>query len=174
MALVVKNPPTNAETLEMWVRSPGWEKPLKEGMATHSSIPAWRIPWTEELAGCSPRGHKESDSTERQSTAQHSYMWWKEWEWKAFYRLTQRRPTCSPPLWPIWSLDKSKSFSKFLWKCDKEAVKWKSYVVTKTSLSCLERPLFSISSSSSDSRYSVHPVCEPPPQKSLSLPAVLA
>ena len=34
-------------------------------MATHSSILAWRIPWTEELAGYSPWGHKESDTTKR-------------------------------------------------------------------------------------------------------------
>ena len=34
--------------LEIQVRSPGWEDPLEQGMATHSSIPAWRIPWTEE------------------------------------------------------------------------------------------------------------------------------
>ena len=33
-------------------------------MATHSSILAWRIPWTENLAGYSPKGHKESDMTE--------------------------------------------------------------------------------------------------------------
>ena len=33
---------------EMWVQSLGWEDPLEEGMATHSSILAWRIPWTEE------------------------------------------------------------------------------------------------------------------------------
>ena len=32
----------------MWVQSLGWEDPLKDGIATHSSIPAWRIPWTEE------------------------------------------------------------------------------------------------------------------------------
>ena len=32
----------------MWVQSLGWEDPLEEGMATHSSIPAWRIPWTED------------------------------------------------------------------------------------------------------------------------------
>ena len=32
----------------MWVRSLSWEDPLEEGMATHSSILAWRIPWTEE------------------------------------------------------------------------------------------------------------------------------
>ena len=32
---------------ETWVRSPGWEDPLKEEMATHSSILAWRLPWIE-------------------------------------------------------------------------------------------------------------------------------
>ena len=35
----------------MWVTSLGEEDPLKEGMATHSSILAWRIPWTEEPGG---------------------------------------------------------------------------------------------------------------------------
>ena len=34
--------------LETWVRSLGWEDPLEEGMDTHSSILAWRIPWTED------------------------------------------------------------------------------------------------------------------------------
>ena len=38
--------------------------PLKEGMATHSSILAWRILWTRERRGYSPWGHKESDTTE--------------------------------------------------------------------------------------------------------------
>ena len=33
---------------ETWVQSLGWEDPLEEGMATHSSVFAWRIPWTEE------------------------------------------------------------------------------------------------------------------------------
>ena len=42
---MVKNLPALWET---WVRSLGWEDPLEEGMATHSSILAWRIPWTEE------------------------------------------------------------------------------------------------------------------------------
>ena len=36
---------------ETWVGSLGWEDPLEEGMATHSSILAWRIPWTEESGG---------------------------------------------------------------------------------------------------------------------------
>ena len=45
---MVKNLPAVWET---WVQSLGWEDPLEEGMATHSSILAWRIPWTESLAG---------------------------------------------------------------------------------------------------------------------------
>ena len=45
----VKNLPATQEPLEMWVWSLGWEDPLEESMATHSSIPAWIIPWTEEL-----------------------------------------------------------------------------------------------------------------------------
>ena len=45
------------------VRSLGQEGPLEQTMATHSSILAWRIPWTEE-PGYNPRGHKESDMTE--------------------------------------------------------------------------------------------------------------
>ena len=40
-----KNPPALWET---WVRSLGWEEPLEKGMATHCSIPAWEIPWTQE------------------------------------------------------------------------------------------------------------------------------
>ena len=48
MALMDKNPPAVQET---WVLSLGQEDPLEEGMATHSSILAWRIPWTEEPAG---------------------------------------------------------------------------------------------------------------------------
>ena len=45
---VVKNLTAMQET---WVRSLGWEDPLEDGMATHSSIPAWRIPRTEEHGG---------------------------------------------------------------------------------------------------------------------------
>ena len=47
----VKNLPAMQEPQEMWVRPLGWEDPLEEGMATHSSILAWRIPWTEEPRG---------------------------------------------------------------------------------------------------------------------------
>ena len=41
---------------EMWVQSSGWEDPLEEGMATHSSNLAWRISWTEELGGLQSTG----------------------------------------------------------------------------------------------------------------------
>ena len=47
----------------MWVQSLGWEDPLEEGIAAHSSILAWRIPWTEE-PGRRWSGRKEADMTE--------------------------------------------------------------------------------------------------------------
>ena len=54
---MVNNLPAMQET---WVQSLGQEDPLEKGMATHSSILAWRIPWTEEgLMGYSPLGSKE-------------------------------------------------------------------------------------------------------------------
>jgi len=49
---------------ETWVRSLGPEDPLEKEMAIHSSTLAWKIPWTEEPAGYSPWGRKESDTTE--------------------------------------------------------------------------------------------------------------
>ena len=48
MAVVVKNPPANAEDIRDAGSTPGSEDPLEEGMETHSSILAWEIPWTEE------------------------------------------------------------------------------------------------------------------------------
>ena len=53
VTLMVKNLPAMQE---MRVRSLGWEDPLEEGMATHSSILAWRIPWTEESGGLQSMG----------------------------------------------------------------------------------------------------------------------
>ena len=49
---------------EIQVRSLDWEDPLEEGMATHSSILAWRTPRTDKPGGYSPKGSKESDTTE--------------------------------------------------------------------------------------------------------------
>ena len=51
VALVVKNLPGNAENIKAQVQFLGWEDPLEEGMATHSSILAWIIPRTEEPGG---------------------------------------------------------------------------------------------------------------------------
>ena len=51
MVLVVKNLPANAGVVRDTGSIPGQEDPSEEGMATHSSIPAWRIPWTEEPGG---------------------------------------------------------------------------------------------------------------------------
>ena len=50
------------ETLEMLVQTLDWEDLLEEDKATHSSILAWRIPWTEGRVSYSPWGHKESDT----------------------------------------------------------------------------------------------------------------
>ena len=47
-AQMVKNQPAMRET---WARSLGWEDPLEKGMATHSSILGWSIPWAEEPGG---------------------------------------------------------------------------------------------------------------------------
>ena len=48
VAQTIKNPPTMQETQ---VQSLGWEDPLEKGMAIHTSILIWRIPWTEEPGG---------------------------------------------------------------------------------------------------------------------------
>ena len=48
VVLVVKNPPANSGNMRDKVQSLGWEDPLEEGKATHFSILAWRIPWTQE------------------------------------------------------------------------------------------------------------------------------
>ena len=48
----------------MWVQSLGWEDPLEQEIATHSSILARRIPWTEEPGGLRSMGWQESDTTE--------------------------------------------------------------------------------------------------------------
>ena len=66
---LVKNLP---EMWATWVQSLGWEDPLEKGMATHSSILAWReFHGQRSLMGYSSWGCKESDMTERLSTAQH-------------------------------------------------------------------------------------------------------
>ena len=56
---VVKHLPAVQETQETWVPSLGWKDPLEKGVATHSSILGWKIPWTEEPGGQpSMRSHR--------------------------------------------------------------------------------------------------------------------
>ena len=55
---MVKNPPAKQET---WVQSLGQENPLEKKIATHSSIPPWEIPWTEEPGRLQSLGLQESD-----------------------------------------------------------------------------------------------------------------
>ena len=57
---MVKNPPVNAGDIRDVGSSLGQEDPLEEGMATHSSILAWRIPWTEEPGGLQSMGSQKS------------------------------------------------------------------------------------------------------------------
>ena len=61
LAQMVKNLPSVEET---WVQSLGWEAPLEEGLATHSSILAWRIPVDREAQWATVYGVKELDTTE--------------------------------------------------------------------------------------------------------------
>ena len=56
MSQQVKNPPIMQKMQETWVRSPDQEDPLEEGLATHSSILAWRIPWAVEPGGLQSTG----------------------------------------------------------------------------------------------------------------------
>ena len=80
VAQTVKNPHAIWDT---WVQSLGWEDPLDEGMTTHSSILAWRIPWTAESARL--RGHTS------QSTG-HDWSNWAHYRnWKLKENMLQRQ-----------------------------------------------------------------------------------
>ena len=61
MAQIVKNPPSMQDT---WVRSLGWEDALQEGMANHSRILAWRIPWTAEPGELQSMGSQSQTQTQ--------------------------------------------------------------------------------------------------------------
>ena len=69
-----KEPTCQCRRHEMWAQSLGQEDPLEEDMATCSSIPAWRIPWTVY----SPWGHKDSDATDFHFDIWHLAGWLKK------------------------------------------------------------------------------------------------
>ena len=70
MAPMVKNLPAMRET---WVQSLGWEDPLEKGMATHSSILTWRIPWTEELGWLQSMGSYDLAKDRTQMSDFHTH-----------------------------------------------------------------------------------------------------
>ena len=75
----VKNPPAMQDMLETQIGPLNQEDPLAEGMAPHSSILAWRIPWTEEPGGLQSEGFEESDTTEAtEHTHTHTHTYNKE------------------------------------------------------------------------------------------------
>ena len=71
MALVVKNLPANAGDIRDVGLILGLEDPLEKGMATHSSILAWRIPWTEEPGGLQSIGWQSQTQLKQLSTQTH-------------------------------------------------------------------------------------------------------
>ena len=92
---MVTNPPAMQET---WVQSLGQEDPLQEEMATHSSILALEIPWTEErsLASYGPWGHKELDKTEQQTLSLSSLEGEGTWEMWVVGILVVTMTVCCP------------------------------------------------------------------------------
>ena len=72
---MVKNLPAVQET---WVQSLGQEEPMKKGMATHTNILAWRIPWTEEPGRLQSLGLQESDTTEQLTRTLPTWAYAKE------------------------------------------------------------------------------------------------
>ena len=78
------------ETQEMWVQSLGQEDPLEEEMATHSSILAWRIPWTKEPGRLQSMGSQESDMAWRLNHYHHSQLKFcsRLWPWSRKWQPT--------------------------------------------------------------------------------------
>ena len=74
VVLVGKNLPATVGDKKTWVQSLGWKGPLKKGMATHSSILAWRIPLTEEPGGVQSKGSQEPVTMERLSAHTHTHI----------------------------------------------------------------------------------------------------
>ena len=81
VALVVKNPPANAGDTRGAGSIPGFEDPLEKGMATHSSILAWKIPWTEEPGGLQSVGLLRVGHDWATSLSLFTFMHWRrKWQ----------------------------------------------------------------------------------------------
>ena len=71
---MVRNLP---EIQETWLQSQGWEDPLEKEMATHSSILAWRIPWTEKPGGLQCMGLQRVGHVEKEMATHSSVLAWR-------------------------------------------------------------------------------------------------
>ena len=71
---MVKNPPTNVRDIRDVGQSLGWDDPLEEGMATHSSVLAWRLPWTEEPGGLQSMGSQRVGQTDPLTLSKRSLL----------------------------------------------------------------------------------------------------
>ena len=93
------------ETQEMWVWPLGWKDPLEKKVTTWSSIPVWKIPWTEEPGGLQSRGQKELDTTEwpsiQFSSVQFSRSVMSDSLWP--HELQHTRPPCPSPTPGVYS-----------------------------------------------------------------------
>ena len=88
---VVMNLPANAEDSGDVVWSLGWKHPMEEGMETHSSILAWRIPWTEEPGELQSMG---SQRVGHDWATERAGKWTVQWCWPALWQL----------FWDAWTL----------------------------------------------------------------------
>ena len=73
--LVVKHLPANAGDARGMVQSLDWEEPLEEGMTTHFSILAWRIPWTKEPGGLQPMEWQKVKQNWSDLAHTHNNIW---------------------------------------------------------------------------------------------------
>ena len=101
MAQRVKNMPAMQEIQETWVRSLGWEDSLEKEMATHSSILAWRIPWTEEPGGLQSIGSQrvrcdrapllDCELFEERGCVEYLILSWRRTGWKVYHWIEEKR-----------------------------------------------------------------------------------
>ena len=95
VAQTVKNVPTMWET---WVQSLGWEDPLEKGMATHSSILAWRILWIEEPGGLQSVGSQSQTRLSRRDTfLELISLCWSELVWELDVSFSSTSPGWTAP-----------------------------------------------------------------------------
>ena len=128
MAQLVKNLPAMQDT---WIRSLGWEDPLEKGTATHSSILAWRIPWTEELypLPLEPPSHLLHPSPQWETFIMNilksvfiSYLFDPKWHFPTWYpnKLLSTKRT---GIWPSMALSSDRSELES-WPCDYYSILW--------------------------------------------------